>query len=107
MVATSNDGTSRPYEPVISITMITEVKGTLATPAKKPPMPTMSAATGSGDNPGTWSDATLPNAAPSAPPITSDGPPIPPATPAIIKIRRSLFVSFRKSPSADPKPAPI
>ena len=61
---------SHGFEPAISITMITEANGTLATPAKNPPMPTMSAATGSGDRPGIWSDANLPNAAPSARAIT-------------------------------------
>ena len=40
-------GTSRLYEPVISLTITIEVNGVLETPAKKPPMPTSTNAAGS------------------------------------------------------------
>ena len=39
-------GTSRLYEPVISLTITIEVNGVLETPAKKPPMPTSTKAAG-------------------------------------------------------------
>ena len=45
-------GTSRLYEPVISLTITIEVKGVLETPAKKPPMPTSTNAAGSMCAPG-------------------------------------------------------
>ena len=43
----SISGTSRLYEPVISLTITIEVSGVLETPAKKPPMPTSTNAAGS------------------------------------------------------------
>ena len=42
----SISGTSRLYEPVISLTITIEVSGVFDTPAKKPPMPTSTKAAG-------------------------------------------------------------
>ena len=42
----SISGTSRLYEPVISLTITIEVSGVFETPAKKPPMPTSTNAAG-------------------------------------------------------------
>src|SRR4029450_13656414 len=77
-------GTSRLYEPVISLTITIEVSGVLETPAKKPPIPTRTNAAGLTWAPGTQEARECPQAPPSMPPINIDGPNTPPLPPELM-----------------------
>ncbi len=80
----SISGTSRLYEPVISLTITIEVSGVLETPAKKPPIPTSTKAAGSICAWGTQDARNCPQAPPSMPPMSIDGPNTPPLPPELI-----------------------
>ena len=80
----SINGTSRLYEPVISLTITIEVNGVFDTPAKNPPIPTRTNAAGSMWALGSHCSRELAASPPSIPPMNIDGPNTPPLPPELM-----------------------